>query len=73
MRLQVCCARGNEPRALFVGERRLHVLCVLERTFEDARHWYRVRVIDGREFVLHYEPRTGDWRLERVSAGRARI
>lgn len=73
MRLQVCCARGNEPRALFVGERRLHVVCVLERTVAEAHHWYLVRVIDGREFHLRYELGTGDWRLDRVSAGRARI
>jgi hypothetical protein len=73
VRLQVCCARGNEPRALLVGERRLHVVCVLERTVEEAHHWYRVRVIDGREFLLHYELRTGGWWLDRVSAGRARI
>lgn len=73
MRLQVCCARGNEPRALLVGERRLHVLCVLERTVADARHWYRVRVIDGREFLVHYELGTGDWWLDRVVARRTRI
>lgn len=71
MKLRVCCVGGRDPRSFFVGERRLFVMQVLECVVADSQHRFRVRVVDGREFVLHHELETGDWRLARVSARRS--
>jgi hypothetical protein len=57
----------------FVGARQLHVIRVLERDIAATHHSYRVRVADGRDFVLHLDVRTGEWTLGRIiEAGRVR-
>jgi hypothetical protein len=67
MKIQVQCRRGGDPRTFLIGARRLHVMRVLERAAEDSLRRYRVRVADGREFVLRHDLESGDWRLARVS------
>lgn len=54
-----------------VGARWLHVMRVLERAAENSLCRFRVRIADGREFVLRQDLHSGDWRLSRVSARRA--
>lgn len=66
MRVQVECRQGTDPRAFFLGGRRLHVMRVLERVTEDARRSFRVRVPGGREFVLRLDLNTGEWTLARI-------
>ena len=65
MRIQVDCSNGD-PRAFFLGERRLHVTQVLERAAEDSQRRFRVRVADGREFILRHDRASGEWRLAGV-------
>jgi hypothetical protein len=60
------CRQGTDPRAFFLGGRRLHVMRVLERVTEDARRSFRVRVPGGREFVLRLDLNTGEWTLARI-------
>jgi hypothetical protein len=43
---------------------------VLERVAEDSQRRWRVRVDDGREFVLRHDLQSGHWRLARVNAPR---
>lgn len=66
VRVQVECRKGADPRALFLGERRLHVMRILERVAEDEHRRFRVRVADGREFVLRQDVKTGEWALARI-------
>lgn len=66
MRVQVECRKGADPRTFFMGERKLHVMRVLERVTEDAHRSYRVRVAGGREFVLRHDLNTGEWTLARI-------
>jgi hypothetical protein len=66
VRVQVECRRGTEPRAFFLGGRRLHIMLVLERITEEAHRRFRVRVTDAREFVLHLDLATGEWTLARI-------
>ncbi len=71
VRVQVECREGADPRAFFVGERRLHVMRVLERGTENSHRIYRVRVVDGREFVLIQDVNTGQWQIARIDPRRA--
>lgn len=71
MRVQVDCRGGGDPRAFFLGERRLHVMRVLERGAENSHRTFRVRVADGREFVLNQDVNTGEWQLARIDPRRA--
>ena len=66
VRVQVECRAGADPRAFFMGGRRLHVMRVLERVSEDAQRSYRVRVPGGREFVLRLDLKSGEWTLARI-------
>jgi len=65
MRVQVDC-RNGEPRALYLGSRRLHVLRVLERAGDTLLRCFRVQVTDGRVFALSHDLASGDWQLARV-------
>jgi len=71
VKVQVHCRRGGDPRTFLIGARWLHVMRVLEHAGEDSERRWRVRVADGREFVLRHDPDSGDWRLARVHARRA--
>ena len=68
MKIQVQCRHGGDPRTFLVGARRLEVMRVLERAAENSLRRFRVRVFDGREFVLRHDLHTGDWRLASVRA-----
>lgn len=60
------CKGGGDPRAFYLGERRLHVMRVLERATKNSERTFRVSVEDGRVFLLRHDAKTGDWRLARV-------
>ena len=66
MRIQVDC-RDETPRAFYLGSRWLYVMQVLERASEPLTRRFRVKVSDGRVFVLHYDLAKGDWELASVS------
>jgi hypothetical protein len=68
MKIQVQCRHSGDPRTLLVGAHRLQVVRVLERAAENSLQRFRVRVFDGREFVLRHDLHTGDWRLAGVRA-----
>jgi hypothetical protein len=71
VKIQVHCRPGGDPRSFLIGARWLHVMRVLERVPEDSLRRWRVRVADGREFVLRQDVETGDWRLAGVQPRRA--
>jgi hypothetical protein len=71
MKIQVDCVKGRqgvEPRYLWLGTRRLHVVQVLERAGGEAQQTYRLRIEDRREFTLRYDPASGEWQLVQVCA-----
>jgi hypothetical protein len=70
VKIQVHCRRGGEPRMLLLGARWLHVRRVLERVTENSLRRWRIRVNDGREFVLRHDLHSDDWRLARVNGAR---
>ena len=66
MRIQVDCRDGN-PRAFYLGTRWLYILHVVERASEPSARRFRVKVSDGRVFVLHHDVANGDWQLASVN------
>jgi len=67
MRIQVDC-RNGDPRAFYLGTRQLHVMRVIERASEASVRHFRVKVADGRVFVLSHDLASGNWLLARVHA-----
>ena len=68
MRIRVDCKGTSEPRAFYIGGRRLHVMRVLAREGGDSWRGFCVRVEDGRVFHLRHDTASGEWRLARVNS-----
>jgi hypothetical protein len=52
-----------EPVALWLGDRRLQVLEVVDRWFAPAMRWFRVHAEDGQLYVLRLDETTRRWEL----------
>ena len=56
--------RGEqEPRAFWLGERRLEVLEIVDRWFAPEQRWFRARADDGHLYILRYDERPDVWEL----------
>jgi hypothetical protein len=70
MRICVQSSPGNQgeilPRSLQLGGRRVPVVAILQTWQETAHRCYQVRDIDGRRFVLRYQPESRSWELTAV-------
>lgn len=56
--------RGEqEPRAFWLGERRLEVLEIVDRWIGPDQRWFRVRAGDGDLYILRYDEQPGTWEL----------
>jgi hypothetical protein len=67
MSITVECHAGyrgdEEPRAFVLGSRRFAVLEVLDRWIDPAHRYFKVRVDDGRQFILRHDSNSGEWDL----------
>ena len=73
MRICVLSRTGRggqyDPHVFHLGQRRLPVVAVLQQ-WNDAQHrYFKVRVEDGRRFVLRHDPATGAWELAAAYGG----
>jgi hypothetical protein len=67
MKLQVECYAGyrgeEEPRALWLGERRFDVVEVLDRWLNPRHRYFKVKIDDGRQYILRHDTPSGEWEL----------
>ena len=67
MGIRVECDAGDpgeeEPIALYLGERRLEVTEVVDRWLAPGHRYFKVRVGDGRQFVLRHDAAKHAWEL----------
>ena len=63
--------RGGQydPHVFHLGSRRHPVVAVLEQWTEAQFRYFKVRVEDGRRFVLRHDPSTGAWELAAAYSG----
>ena len=70
--MKICVASGrgsrgqNEPGVFYLGGRRLPVLTIVERWDDPSHAYFKVQVVDGRRFVLRYDPVAMSWELVSV-------
>jgi hypothetical protein len=57
---------GKEPHSLCLGRRELFVTAILERCELTGECRFRVRVADGRRFLIHHRPAADVWELAAV-------
>lgn len=67
MRISVECYAGyrgeQEPRAFTLGARRFEVRELVDRWLHPAHRYFKVRVDDGRLFILRQDGGSGEWEL----------
>ena len=67
MKLRLECYAGHrgeeEPRAFSLGETRFTVLEIEDRWIHPEHRYFRVRVEDGRRFVVRHDLASGEWEL----------
>ena len=75
MSFDICveCYAGHrgeeEPRAFTMGDTRFAPLEVVDRWLHPEHRYFKVRVPDGRLFVLRLDERSGRWELAALAAG----
>jgi formylglycine-generating enzyme required for sulfatase activity len=57
------------PRVFHLGQRRHPVVAVLAQWTEAQYRFFKVKVDDGRCFVLRHDPATGEWELAAAYGG----
>ena len=67
MEIRVECYAGyrNEadPRAFWLGERRLEVAELVDRWLSPEHRYFKVRASDGDFYILHHDEVRGGWEL----------
>lgn len=67
MKIRVECHAGHrgeeEPRAFTLGQTRFPVTEILDRWISPDHRHFKVRVEDGRAFVLRYDVPSDEWEL----------
>src|SRR3989304_871874 len=67
MRIRVECYAGyrgeEEPRAFWLGERRVEGIGPQARGLPPQHRYFKVRVDDGRRFILRHDEPSGNWEL----------
>ncbi len=67
MRIRAECHAGyrgeQEPLAFWLGERRFEVLEILDRWLHPDSRYFKVKVDDGRLYVLRHDQSTDEWEL----------
>ena len=67
MNIRVECHAGyrgeEEPRAFTLGERRFAVLEIVDRWLDPEHRYFKVKVDDGRMFVLRHDTASAQWEL----------
>ena len=70
MKISVLSSPGTQgevvPRCMHLGGRRVPVVAILDRWQETEHRYYQVKDLDGRRFVLRYEPQSQSWELTAV-------
>ena len=59
----------HDPHVFHLGSRRHKVVAVLDEWTEDELRYFKVRVEDGRHFVLRHDPATDAWELAAAYGG----
>lgn len=67
MAIRVECHAGyrgdEEPRAFWLGGRRLEVVELADRWLDPAYRYFKVRADDGDLYILRRDELSGDWTL----------
>lgn len=68
MEIRVECYAGQrgdeEPRAFFLGERRVEIMVILDRWLDPRHRYFKVQAYDGTRYMLRYDEQAGNWEMK---------
>lgn len=72
MEIRVECYAGyrgeQEPRAFYLGERRIKVKAILDRWLGPDHRYFKVQGDDGSTYILRHDEASGEWEMTMYSA-----
>jgi len=75
MPLTVDCYAGyrgeQEPRAFWVGERRVGVRAVVDRWYSPSQRWFKVDAEDGDTYILRHDEPDDRWELAAFTSAKS--
>jgi hypothetical protein len=75
MKICVLSRKGRggqfDPHVFHLGQRRIPVIAIVEQWTEAQYRYVKVRVDDGRRFVLRQDCASGEWELVAAYSGAA--
>ena len=67
MKIRAECYAGyrgeEEPRAFWLGERRLQVVSLLDRWLDPEHRYFKVAASDGNTYILRHDEARAEWEL----------
>jgi hypothetical protein len=67
MQIRVACHAGyraeEEPRALYLGERRVEAAAVLDRWLDPRMRYFKVQAEDGAVYILRHDELADAWEI----------
>jgi hypothetical protein len=67
VKLRVQCYAGHrgeeEPRAFYLGDRRIEVMKIIDRWLSPEHRYFRVQAYDGSVYILRHDETAGEWEL----------
>lgn len=68
MRISVECHAGyrsdEEPRAFFLGSRRIEVMIILDRWLDPEHRYFKVQSYDGTRYILRHDEQSETWEMK---------
>jgi len=67
MKVRVQCYAGHrgeeEPRAFYLGDRRIEVMEIIDRWLSPDHRYFKVRAFDGSAYILRHDETAGEWEM----------
>jgi len=67
MKIRVQCYAGHrgeeEPRAFYLGDRRIEVMEIIDRWLSPDHRYFKVRAYDGSVYILRHDEMSGEWEM----------
>lgn len=68
MEIRVECYAGHrgdeEPRAFFLGSRRVEVMIVLDRWLDPQHRYFKIQAYDGTRYILRHDEQSETWAMK---------
>jgi hypothetical protein len=55
---------AEEPRAFFLGSRRIEIMVIVDRWIDPEYRYFKVQAYDGTRYILRYDELSETWEMK---------